>query len=58
MQFNDINQKTLIDAQKNPKKYRNLMVRVAGYSAYFVELSTALQNDIISRNAHNDFGAA
>ena len=39
MQFNVINQKTLIDAQKNPKKYRNLMVRVAGYSAYFVELS-------------------
>ena len=58
VQFNVINQKTLIDAQKNPKKYRNLMVRVAGYSAYFVELSTALQNDIISRNAHNDFGAA
>lgn len=58
VQFNVINQKTLLAAQKDPQKYRNLMVRVAGYSAYFVELSTALQNDIISRNAHNEFGAA
>lgn len=58
VQFNVINQKTLLAAQKEPQKYRNLMVRVAGYSAYFVELSPALQNDIISRNAHNDFGAA
>ena len=57
VQFNVINQKTLLAAQKDPQKYRNLMVRVAGYSAYFVELSTALQNDIISRNAHDDFGA-
>ena len=58
VQFNVINQKTLLAAQKEPQKYRSLMVRVAGYSAYFVELSRALQDDIISRHAHEDFGAA
>ena len=37
-------------AQKEPEKYRDLVVRIAGYSAYFIELGTDLQNDIISRN--------
>ncbi len=49
MQFNIVNSQTLIDAQKHPEKYRNLLVRVAGYSAYFVDLSKDLQNEIIAR---------
>lgn len=53
IQFNVINRQTLLAAQQDPKKYRNLMVRVAGYSAYFVDLSLGLQNDIISRTAQD-----
>jgi formate C-acetyltransferase len=41
---------TLREAQEEPEKYRDLVVRIAGYSAYFIELGTDLQNDIISRN--------
>jgi len=52
LQFNIINKQTLLDAQKDPDKYRSLLVRVAGYSAYFVDLSPDLQNDIIERTEH------
>ncbi|MGM9936143.1 MAG: glycyl radical protein [Candidatus Ornithomonoglobus sp.] len=52
LQFNVINRGTLIEAQKNPEKYSSLLVRVAGYSAYFCELSKDLQDDIISRTEH------
>lgn len=52
LQFNIINRQTLIEAQKHPEAYRNLLVRVAGYSAYFCELSKDLQDDIISRTEH------
>jgi len=52
LQFNIINQKTLLAARENPKAYRSLLVRVAGYSAYFVELSPDLQDDIILRTGH------
>ncbi len=52
LQFNIINSKTLIEAQKNPEKYRNLLVRVAGYSAYFVDLTPQLQSEIIKRTEH------
>lgn len=52
LQFNIINQETLLKAQKNPENYRSLLVRVAGYSAYFVELSPELQNDIVLRTEH------
>lgn len=52
IQFNIINSETLREAQKNPEKYRNLLVRVAGYSAYFVDLSPELQNEIIARTEH------
>ena len=52
IQFNIINSETLIDAQKHPEKYRNLLVRVAGYSAYFVDLSPQLQSEIIARTEH------
>lgn len=49
VQFNFIDNAMLKDAQKHPEKYKDLLVRVATYSAYFVELSPELQNDIISR---------
>jgi formate C-acetyltransferase len=52
VQFNMIDQETLLEAQKHPEQYRNLMVRVGGYSAYFVELSPEVQNDIITRTQH------
>jgi formate C-acetyltransferase len=52
LQFNVINKETLIKAQRNPDKYRNLIVRVAGYSAYFTDLSPGLQNEIINRTEH------
>jgi formate C-acetyltransferase len=55
VQFNVINKETLIAAQKDPEKYRNLIVRIAGYSAYFVDLSTDLQNDLIMRTEHGAF---
>ncbi|MDR2356277.1 MAG: formate C-acetyltransferase/glycerol dehydratase family glycyl radical enzyme [Clostridiales Family XIII bacterium] len=50
-QFTVANQETLIAAQREPAAYRDLLVRVAGYSAYFVELNKALQDDIIGRTS-------
>ena len=52
VQFNVINRATLISAQQDPDKYRSLIVRIAGYSAYFVDLSPDLQNDLIARTEH------
>ncbi len=52
LQFNIINRETLEKAKANPREYKNLLVRVAGYSAYFVELSPDLQDDIILRTEH------
>ncbi|MDR1857356.1 MAG: glycyl radical protein [Desulfovibrio sp.] len=52
VQFNVISRETLLAAQKDPRKYRNLIVRIAGYSAYFVDLSPDLQNDLIARTEH------
>ena len=52
VQFNVINRQTLINAQKDPQKYRGLIVRIAGYSAYFTELSKDLQDDLIARTQH------
>ncbi|MFZ1038412.1 MAG: pyruvate formate lyase family protein, partial [Candidatus Bathyarchaeia archaeon] len=49
MQFNVISSDMLRDAQKHPERYRNLIVRVAGYSDYFVDLGVDLQNEIIKR---------
>lgn len=49
VQFNVINRETLIAAQKNPKDYRGLLVRVAGYTAYFTELGKDVQDEIIGR---------
>jgi len=44
-----VDRETLIEAQKNPQEHRSLAVRVAGYSAYFVDLSKGLQDHIIER---------
>ena len=52
VQFNVIDRDVLIDAQKNPERHRGLLIRVAGYTAYFVELGREVQDDIISRTAH------
>lgn len=49
IQFNVVDRETLLDAQKNPEKYKSLVVRVAGYSALFTTLSKSLQDDIINR---------
>ena len=49
LQFNVINRETLVAAQETPEQYRNLIIRIAGYSAYFTELSNDLQNDLINR---------
>ena len=49
MQFNCVDNKTLLDAQINPEKHRDLIVRVAGYCAFFVELCKEVQDEIISR---------
>ena len=55
MQFNVVSRETLRDAQKNPDKYRSLVVRVAGYSALFTTLSKSLQDDIINRTEQTAF---
>ena len=52
VQFNVITKEELIAAQKEPDKHRNLIIRVAGYSAYFTELASDLQNEIIARTAY------
>lgn len=54
MQFNYLDNETLLEAQKHPEKYRDLVVRVAGYSAFFVELCKDVQDEIISRTMLND----
>ena len=55
MQFNYLTNETLLQAQQNPADYRDLVVRVAGYSAFFVELCQDVQNEIISRTMLSDF---
>ena len=51
-QFNIVTSDILRRAQKEPQKYRHLVIRVAGYSAYFTQLEEELQNDIIERTEH------
>lgn len=55
MQFNYLNNDTLIEAQAHPEQYRDLIVRVAGYSAFFVELCKDVQDEIISRTMLTKF---
>jgi pyruvate-formate lyase len=52
IQFNLMGQEILIEAKKHPELYKDLLVRVAGYSAYFVDLSPEVQDDIIARSEH------
>lgn len=52
IQINVVDNKTLLAAQENPEHYRGLMVRVAGYMAYFTELDRSAQDAIIARTAH------
>ncbi|HEP1801884.1 TPA: glycyl radical protein [Streptococcus suis] len=52
IQYNVVSRETLIDAQLHPEKHRDLIVRVAGYSAFFNVLSRATQDDIIGRTEH------
>jgi len=52
IQFNVIDKNTLYNAQKNPDEYQDLIVRVAGYSDYFSNLSVELQDEIINRTEH------
>ena len=51
-QFNIVDANLLREAQRNPEKYQDLLVRVAGYSAYFTGLSKELQDDIVDRTEH------
>ncbi len=55
IQFNVVDVDTLREAQQNPEDYRDLIVRVAGYSDYFCDLGEALQNEIIERTEHQSF---
>jgi formate C-acetyltransferase len=55
MQFNVVSADTLREAQKHPELYRDLIVRVAGYSDYFNDLGEDLQNEIIRRTEHKSF---
>jgi pyruvate-formate lyase len=47
--FNVVSREMLLKAQQNPAQYRDLVVRVAGYSAYFTQLNTAMQDEVIAR---------
>ena len=55
IQFNVVNAETLRKAKKEPEKYRDLIVRVAGYSDYFYHLGDKLQDEIILRTEHEEF---
>jgi formate C-acetyltransferase len=55
IQFNVVTADTLRAAQKQPDKYRDLIVRVAGYSDYFCNLTRGLQDEIIARTEHQSF---
>ena len=52
LQFNVVDSRMLRDAQARPEAYRDLVVRVAGFSAYWVEMSKALQDQVIWRTEH------
>ena len=55
VQFNTISNEVLKDAQEHPENYKDLLVRVAGYSTQFVNLSRSMQESIMARNAHGEF---
>jgi pyruvate-formate lyase len=53
VQFNVVNRQTLLNAQQKPEEHRDLVVRVAGYSAYFVQLGNVIQEEIIGRTEYD-----
>jgi pyruvate-formate lyase len=55
VQFNVVTADTLHQAQEHPEQHRDLIVRVAGYSDYFCDLSRELQEEIIARTEHQEF---
>jgi formate C-acetyltransferase len=55
VQFNVVDAQTLREAQRHPEQYRDLIVRVAGYSDYFCDLGKSLQDEIIARTEHQSF---
>lgn len=55
VQFNIVNRETLIDAQKHPEQHKDLIIRVAGYSAQFIALDKSVQDDIIARTEFTKF---
>mgnify|MGYP004468578341 FL=1 len=55
IQFNIVDTQTLLDAQKTPEDYKDLLVRVAGYSDYFNDMTEQLQNEIIARTENEEF---
>lgn len=55
IQFNIVDTDTLLNAQKNPDQYKDLLVRVAGYSDYFNDMTAQLQNEIIARTQNEGF---
>ncbi len=52
LQLNAVSRETLLDAREHPENYRDLLVRVGGFSAYFTKLSPEMQQEIIDRNEH------
>jgi len=54
IQFNVVNKEILVQAQKEPETHKDLIVRIAGYSAYFVQLGEPMQNEIIGRTEHEE----
>jgi formate C-acetyltransferase len=53
VQFNVVTRETLVAAQEKPENYRDLVVRVAGYSAYFIALNRPMQDEVIARTEHS-----
>lgn len=56
IQFNVVNRETLTDAQEHPESHGDLVVRIAGYSAYFVQLDKVMQDEIVARTEHDWVG--
>jgi formate C-acetyltransferase len=55
LQINILDAETLKDAQKRPENYKNLLVRITGYNAYFTSIGRELQNEIIARESHSKY---
>ena len=56
VQFNIVSVETMKNAQERPEEYKDLVVRITGYSAYFVELTTDCQNSLIERTENAALG--